>query len=239
VGRFELADGGTLFLDEVGELPMELQGKLLRVIQEGQFERVGEEATRKVDVRLIAATNRDLKREVREGRFREDLYFRLNVFPIESVALRDRLDDIPLLAAHFLERASQRLKLPRLRLTRGDVRALMSYDWPGNVRELENVIERAAIVATDGRLHFDLPRTARSAQPVEATSAARPPERPLTEEERRRLDYENTLRALRLCGGKVFGEGGAAQMLGVRPTTLASRIKAWGIDRRAYLSESG
>jgi PAS domain S-box-containing protein len=232
VGRFELADGGTLFLDEVGELPMELQGKLLRVIQEGQFERVGEAATRKVDVRLIAATNRDLRREVREGRFREDLYFRLNVFPIESVCLRDRREDIPQLAAHFLQRTAQRLNLPGLGLTQGDVQALQAYDWPGNVRELENVIERAAIIAGGGRLRFDLP--AAKARPRAARASAPAAERPLTEEERRQRVYEDTVAALRSCEGRVFGPRGAAHLLGLKPTTLASRLKAWGIDRRDY-----
>ena len=156
IGRFELADGGTLFLDEVGEIPLELQGKLLRVLQEGNFERVGEERTRAVDVRLIAATNRDLKQEVQRGRFREDLYFRLNVFPVESVPLRERREDIPLLAQHFLTRESKALK-SELRLSEGDARRLSRYDWPGNVRELQNVIERAAILAQNGRLRIDLP----------------------------------------------------------------------------------
>ena len=156
IGRFELADGGTLFLDEIGEIPLELQGKLLRVLQEGHFERVGEERTRAVDVRLIAATNRDLKQEVQRGRFREDLYFRLNVFPVESVPLRERREDIPLLAQHFLTRESKALK-SELRLSEGDARRLSRYDWPGNVRELQNVIERAAILAQNGRLRIDLP----------------------------------------------------------------------------------
>ncbi|HEY8333851.1 MAG TPA: sigma 54-interacting transcriptional regulator, partial [Tardiphaga sp.] len=154
IGRFELADGGTLFLDEVGEIPLELQGKLLRVLQEGNFERVGEERTRAVDVRVIAATNRNLKQEVARGKFREDLYFRLNVFPVESVPLRERREDIPLLAQHFL--MSEKLKSD-LRLSEGDARKLTRYDWPGNVRELQNVIERAAILAQNGRLRIDLP----------------------------------------------------------------------------------
>lgn len=237
VGRFELADGGTLFLDEISEMPMELQSKLLRVIQEGQFERLGEERTRKVDVRLIAATNRDLAQEVEEGRFREDLYFRLNVFPIQSVPLRDRIEDIPMLATHFLGRVGQRLNLPNLRLTHGNIRRLIAYDWPGNVRELENVIERAAILARDGRLRFDLPEPGRAAGQMARGRRERPEpatgEFPvLTEDLRRRRDRENILEALRLSGGKVFGPGGAADLLGVKPTTLASRIKALGIDKR-------
>jgi formate hydrogenlyase transcriptional activator len=228
VGRFELADGGTLFLDEVGEIPLELQGKLLRVLQEGQFERVGEERTRNVDVRVIAATNRDLKQEVRLGRFREDLYFRLNVVPIESVPLRERRDDIPLLASHFLRGTSRKLKTSDLRFTEGDIRRLERYAWPGNVRELENVIERAAILARQGRLRLDLPDGA----PVPARSQIAEPagrDSLLTEAERRDRDRRNILAALQASGGKIFGPGGAAERLDVKPTTLASRIKALGI----------
>ena len=229
VGRFELADGGTLFLDEVGEIPPELQGKLLRVLQEGQFERVGEERTRKVDVRVIAATNRDLKQEVRLGRFREDLYFRLNVVPIESVALRERREDIPLLAQHFLQGANRKLKTDHLRLTEGDVRRLMQYDWPGNVRELENVIERAAILVRDGRLRIVLPES--SSAPQDHAAPVSDQTRPalLTEEERRARDRANIIAALQACNGKIFGPGGAAELLDVKPTTLASRIKALNI----------
>jgi PAS domain S-box-containing protein len=223
VGRFELADGGTLFLDEIGEMPIELQGKLLRVLEEKNFERVGEQHTRTVDVRVIAATSGDLKQEVRRGRFREDLYFRLDVFPIESAPLRERRDDIPLLAAHFVE--GERRKLKReLRLTEGDVRRLMQYDWPGNVRELENVIERAAILARHARLRIDLPNTKLATPSAQASSS-----RLLTDEERRERDRANILAALESCGGKVFGRGGAAELLDVKPTTLASRIKALGI----------
>lgn len=157
IGRFELADGGSLFLDEVGEIPLELQSKLLRVLQEGQFERVGEERTRAVDVRVIAATNRDLEAEVRRGRFREDLYFRLNVFPIRSAPLRERREDIPLLAMHFLRGPGRKPRADGLVLTEGDVQKLVRYDWPGNVRELENVMERAVILARNDRVRIDLP----------------------------------------------------------------------------------
>jgi formate hydrogenlyase transcriptional activator len=223
VGRFELADGGTLFLDEVGETPIELQGKLLRVLEENHFERVGDERTRTVDVRVIAATSRDLKQEVRRGRFREDLYFRLEVFPIESAPLRERRDDIPLLAAHFV--AGERRKLKRdLRLTEGDVRRLMQYDWPGNVRELENVIERAALLARHARLRIDFPHVKHAAATSQTSTG-----RLLTDDERRERDRANILAALESCGGKVFGRGGAAELLDVKPTTLASRIKALGI----------
>ncbi|MFN4166350.1 MAG: sigma 54-interacting transcriptional regulator [Ferrovibrio sp.] len=237
IGRFELADGGTLFLDEVGEIPLELQGKLLRVLQEGQFERVGEERTRHVDVRVIAATNRDLKSEVRRGGFREDLYFRLNVVPIESVSLRERREDIPLLAAHFLRGASRKLKTGGLRLTEGDARRLSHYDWPGNVRELENVIERAAILARDGRLRIELPEAQTAHRPVPAMSEANGGL--LTDEDRRERDRANIRAALAACGGKLFGADGAAALLGVKPTTLASRIKALGISRAAFAEKAG
>ena len=238
IGRFELADGGTLFLDEVGEIPLELQGKLLRVLQEGQFERVGEEHTRHVDVRVIAATNRDLKSEVRKGRFREDLYFRLNVVPIESVPLRERRADIPLLAAHFLRGTGRKLKTEGLRLSEGDMRRLADYDWPGNVRELENMIERAAILARDGRLRIELPDSARppSAGPAVADTAA---PTLLTDADRRDRDRANITAALQSCGGRIFGPGGAAALLGVKPTTLASRIKVLGIGKTALAETAG
>ncbi|MEQ4598332.1 MAG: sigma 54-interacting transcriptional regulator [Methylobacteriaceae bacterium] len=230
IGRFELADGGTLFLDEVGEIPLDLQGKLLRVLQERQFERVGEERTRAVDIRLIAATNRDLKEEVRRGRFREDLYFRLNVFPLTSAPLRERREDVPLIAQHVLKAAARRLNRTDLRLTEADARRLSRYDWPGNVRELENVIERAAILAERGRLRLDLPE-ARSAGPV-MPAPERPADlgRPLSEEERRARARSEIEAALHISGGKVFGAGGAAELLGLKPTTLRSRMKVLGIE---------
>ncbi len=229
VGRFELADGGTLFLDEVGEIPIELQSKLLRVLQEGQFERVGEERTRKVDVRIVAATNRNLRAEVERGQFRQDLYFRLNVFPIESPPLRERPEDIPLLAAHFLRDASRKLDVGEATLSEGEARRLTAYHWPGNVRELQNVIERAAILARNGRIRIDLPMAepcAGSALPGSAAATAAPVE---TERERRERERTNILAALEQAGGKVSGAGGAAELLGLRPTTLASRIKTLGI----------
>ncbi|MFC5552714.1 sigma 54-interacting transcriptional regulator [Methylobacterium iners] len=232
VGRFELADGGTLFLDEVGEIPLDLQGKLLRVLQERQFERIGEERTRAVDVRLVAATNRDLKSEVKRGRFREDLYFRLNVFPINAAPLRERPEDIPLIAQHFVRNVARRLNLPELRLTEGDVRRLTRYDWPGNVRELENIIERAAILAVRGRLRFDLPEPEASATVEPARPAALVPTAPPTEAERRARDRADIAAALAISNGRVFGPGGAAEILGLKPTTLASRIKALGLRRR-------
>lgn len=230
VGRFELADGGTLFLDEVGEIPIELQGKLLRILQEGQFERVGEERTRRVDVRIIAATNKDLRREVDARRFREDLYFRLDVFPIASTPLRDRPDDIPLLAMHFLEGARRKLKVEGLTLSEGDVARLLAYGWPGNVRELQNVIERATILARNGRLVIDLPssKPRSPAVPAEASMNTLI----MTEAERVHRDRQAILTALSMTGWQVSGKLGAAELLGIRPTTLASRMKALGIVRR-------
>ena len=226
VGRFELSDGGTLFLDEVGEIPLELQGKLLRVLQDQQFERVGENRTRAVDVRVIAATNRDLKSEIQARTFREDLYFRLNVFPIESVPLRKRLEDIPILAQEFLNRACQKFNRPTLVLRERDVETLKAYHWPGNVRELENVIERQVITA-DGRLDLDL--LGQDSAPL-APATSTPPARHfsedlLTEQDLRELEKKNLLRALQISGGRVFGEDGAAALLGVKPTTLTSRLK--------------
>lgn len=229
VGRFELADGGTLFLDEIGEIPLDLQSKLLRVLQEGQFERVGEERTRKVDVRIVAATNRNLHEEVQAKRFREDLYFRLNVFPIQSPALRDRQVDIAPLAMHFINEIGKRLKLPGRRLRSVDMARLQRYPWPGNIRELQNVIERALITAQDNNLNIDLPDDV-GLKTLPHQVAAQVSARILTDEQIRALERDNTIAALRACQGKLFGENGAAQLLGIKPTTLASRLKRLQID---------
>lgn len=233
-GRFEAADGGTLFLDEVGEIPLELQSKLLRVLQEGHYERVGDTRTRKVNVRIIAATNRDLKQAVEEKAFREDLYYRLNVFPIEVAPLRSRKEDIPLLANHFLGLAAQRLKRPPPRLTEADIRDLQRYDWPGNIRELQNVIERAVILSRADVVQFDLPHE--GMKPVERAPMAisgplTPGNTVLTEKEMRELERENIRAALSRAGGKVYGPGGAAEMLGIKATTLIARMKKMGIPR--------
>ena len=232
VGRFELADGGTLFLDEVGEIPLELQGKLLRVLQEGTFERVGETRTRQVTVRVVAATNRDLRREVAEGRFREDLYYRLAVFPIELPPLRDRRADIGVLAAHFLAIAERKLGRKGLRLTNRDVQALERHSWPGNVRELASVIERAAILARDGRLALDavLARAHTAPAPAPSLPASEPTAAIETERERKLRERASIEAALAACGGRVYGPAGAAALLGVPPTTLASRIRALGLS---------
>ena len=232
-GRFELADGGTIFLDEVGEIPLELQSKLLRVLQEGQFERVGEERTRTVDVRVIAATNRDLTADIDAKNFREDLFFRLNVFPIEAVPLRDRSEDIPLLARHFIELICRRLNRPVPRLTNENVKQLQGYHWPGNIRELQNVIERAIIVSNGKRLEFSLPRTNVETDTIYNGRATEVEEQtqPYDETERLARDRANILVALRVTNGKISGDGGAAALLGIKPTTLASRMKALGVEK--------
>ena len=231
-GRFELADGGTIFLDEVGEIPLELQSKLLRVLQEGQIERVGEEKTRTIDVRVVAATNRDLKADIETKRFREDLFFRLNVFPIEAVPLRDRIDDIPLLAAHFISLARRRLNRPEPNLTQANLKQLQAYHWPGNIRELQNVIERAIIVSKGNRLQFNLPGDNVATDIASVESAGNDTETfPFTETERLARDRANILAALRLTHGKISGEDGAAELLGIKSTTLASRMKSLGVEK--------
>lgn len=227
-GRFELADGGTLFLDEVGEIPLDLQAKLLRVLQEGELERVGDERTRRVDVRVISATNRKLRDESEAGRFRQDLYYRLSVFPIELPPLRNRVEDIPLLAEQFLERLTRKLGRRRPRLTLANVQQLQTYDWPGNVRELQHVLERASIGAIDGRLRLELP--SEQTQRPAANTAADPSERILTAAELRDFEANNLRAALRATAGRIYGPDGAAERLGMKPTTLASRIKALGIS---------
>ena len=233
VGRFQLADGGTLFLDEIGELELGLQAKLLRVVQEGKFERVGEERSREVDVRLIAATNKDLQQAVQEDEFREDLFFRLNVFPINCLPLRQRTSDIPILAEHWLETMCSRLNMPKPQLTRANVNMLRAYPWPGNIRELQNVIERAVILSNKGKLKFDLPI---NAQQKPASSAAgneksNDKNNPiLTQKELNTIERENMARALKACNGIVSGENGVAKLLGLKPTTVYSRLKSWGLD---------
>ncbi|HSR50278.1 MAG TPA: sigma 54-interacting transcriptional regulator, partial [Acidobacteriota bacterium] len=231
VGRFGLADGGTVFLDEVGEIPAELQSKLLRVLQEGQYERVGEERSRKTDARVIAATNRDLRREVENRNFREDLYYRLNVFPVEVPPLRRRPEDIPALTAHFVRRLCRKLNRPEPRLTQALLMRLQNYDWSGNVRELQNVVERALITSRGERLQVDLSEGSQSGSELHSASAAE--DSVLTEAEMRRLEKENLRRALSRTRWKVYGTGGAAELLGVKPTTLVSRIKRLGLERRS------
>ncbi len=233
VGRFEAAQGGTLFLDEIGEVPLDLQSKLLRALQEKQYERVGDERTKRADVRIIAATNRDLKHEVEAGRFRQDLYYRLSVFPVEVAPLRERREDIPQLAKYFVGLLAKELKCPKPRLTQAGVDSLQDYDWPGNVRELRNVIERAIIVAGGKALDFDLPMAKvapMASVPVFETSDPAQPEF-LTEPEILRRERDNLRTVLRKTGWKIKGAQGAAELLGVKPTTLISRIKKMGLKR--------
>jgi transcriptional regulator with GAF, ATPase, and Fis domain len=237
IGRFELADGGTLFLDEVGEIPLELQSKLLRVLQEGTFERVGEDRTRRVNVRVVAATNRDLEREIEARTFREDLYYRLAVFPIRLPPLRERREDIGPLAGHFLAQTALKMGKRSLRLTNNDVQTLERYDWPGNVRELASAVERAVILSRGQRLVFDA-LVLRAGHGASLRSAPRTevPESSGTDFEtaadRRRRDRRSIENALAKSGGKLYGRGGAAEMLGIPATTLASRMKVLGIRRR-------
>jgi transcriptional regulator with GAF, ATPase, and Fis domain len=234
-GRFSLADGGTIFLDEIGELPFDLQGKLLRVLQEGEFEPVGSSRTQHVNVRVLAATNRDLQKEVQEGKFREDLYYRLNVFPIHLPPLRERGEDVLLLANTFVQHFAQRMGRAVAPLSADALRRLTAYHWPGNVRELQNVMERAVITAKNGQLNLD-----RAIPDVEEKSTS-PPEifqqqsSPCirTTQELQDFERQNILLALKQTGWKVSGETGAAKLLGMNSSTLASRIKALGITRKS------
>jgi PAS domain S-box-containing protein len=229
-GRFTLADGGTIFLDEVGELPLELQGKLLRVLQEGEFEPVGSSRTRKVDVRVIAATNRDLYKATGEGRFREDLYYRLAVFPVTLPPLRERGDDVIVLAEELAAQFARRMGRRIEPLTPGLAARLRAYAWPGNVRELQNVVERAVITARDGHLNLEraLPASGPDLPPAAAADAGAPV---LTAEDMARIERENIVRALERTEWRVAGDAGAARLLGVAPSTLSSRMKALGVRR--------
>jgi PAS domain S-box-containing protein len=235
-GRFELADRGTIFLDEIGELSLDLQAKILRVLQEGEFAPVGSSQTKKVDVRVIAATNRDLNQTVRDGSFREDLYYRLNVFPIEVPPLRKRSNDIILLASAFAAKFSQRLGRKIEPLSDEYKRRLMAYSWPGNVRELQNVIERAVITARDGRLNLDraLPDAGGQTIPERRPAEQTTPEasnRILRIRDLQQLERQNILRALESTAWRVAGKDGAAALLGMNPSTLNSRIRALRIQR--------
>jgi PAS domain S-box-containing protein len=228
-GRFTLADGGTIFLDEVAELPLELQGKLLRVLQEGEFEPVGSSRTRKVDVRVVAATNRDLRRAVADGKFREDLYYRLSVFPLTVPPLRERGADVLLLAESFARQFAARTGQRLAPIGPEAAASLRGYGWPGNVRELQNVVERAVITAREGKLDFG------RALPTSATGEAMAPlpeaSGVLTARDLARLERENLRRALEATDWQIAGEGGAAKLLGLAPSTLASRVKALRLRR--------
>lgn len=231
IGRFQLADSGTIFLDEVSEIPLELQGKLLRVLQESEFERVGDDVTRSVDVRVIAATNHDLEQLMVDGDFREDLFYRLSVFPVDVPPLRDRGDDVVQLAQHFLEQTCKDFGREILTLTRAQTANLRDYDWPGNVRELKNVIERAVILSQGKVLRLDLsmPGFGVESSPQVDTEARN--DEVLTDKEMKDFQRSNLIQALEQTNWRVSGPGGAAELLGVRPTTLADRVRAYKIKR--------
>ena len=234
IGRFQLADGGTIFLDEIGEIPMELQGKLLRVLQESEFERVGDDVTRSVDVRVIVATNRNLEKLIVDGEFREDLFYRLSVFPVDVPPLRERGDDVVQLAQHFLEQTCKDFGRDAMTLTRTQAATLKAYDWPGNVRELKNVIERAVILSPGKVLRLDLSMPGVHPEDSPALQGKAEPDDVLTEKDMRELQKMNMLRALRQANWKVSGKGGAAELLGVKPTTLADRIRTFKIKRPSH-----
>jgi transcriptional regulator with GAF, ATPase, and Fis domain len=225
IGKFELASGSTIFLDEVGELPLELQSKLLRVLQEKEFERLGSNKVIRTDVRILAATNRNLEREVAAGRFRQDLYFRLNVFPLTLPPLRERKEDIPLLAVHFLQKISKKLGKSVTSISAAAIKDMQAYAWPGNVRELEHLIERAAITATNGIIkELPLPQAGNQATLILVAGQRL---KTLAENER-----ELIIQALESCGGRVRGKGGAAEILDIEPNTLDWRMKKLGIVKK-------
>ncbi|MDR0827680.1 MAG: sigma 54-interacting transcriptional regulator [Desulfovibrio sp.] len=232
IGYFQAADSGTLFLDEVAEIPVYLQSKLLRVLQEGEYRRIGADSVHKVNVRIIAATNKNLRAAIQNGSFREDLYYRLHVFPIEVPTLKERNSDIPLLAEHFLTLSAQKMNMPVVRLSDAQMRVLMDYDWPGNIRELRNIIERMVITRKPDQVLYELTSsslTPRSGAWIE--KALLPKQGILTEKALRELEKNNMQEALRQANWKVYGSRGAAKLLGLNPTTLISRLKKLGIYR--------
>jgi transcriptional regulator with GAF, ATPase, and Fis domain len=214
-----------------------MQAKLLRVLQEQELERLGDTRSRKIDVRIVAASNRDLKQEVDAGRFRQDLYYRLSVFPIELPPLRERRDDIPPLVAHFVKQTARRMNRPAPRVTQATMSQLTSHEWPGNVRELQNAIERAVILAQGSSLQFDWLQAPNTPPAVLATPADTPAV--LTRGELKRRERENLRAALAQAGGKVFGPSGAAALLGMKPTTVISRIKSLGLERNKPTGKLG
>jgi formate hydrogenlyase transcriptional activator len=225
IGRLELADGGSLFLDEVGEIPLELQPKLLRVLQDQEFERLGSTRTIRVNVRLVAATNRDLVRSVAEHQFRNDLFYRLNVFPIHIPPLRERPEDIPLLVRYFVRKFAQRMDRHIETIPKETMAALIKWHWPGNIRELENLMERSVILSTGRALHVP---------PLEQLQNT--PDSPIQPDERlSSVEREHIIRVLRESGGAISGRDGAAHRLGVKRTTLQSKMQRLGITREEYL----
>lgn len=234
IGRMQLADGGTLFLDEVGEIPLDQQAKLLRVLQESAFEAVGDERTIHVDVRIVAATNVDLMQQVKEGRFREDLYYRLSVFPIDIPSLNERLDDVAPLAQHFITLFCQQMGRETLNLSHRDLHYLKNHHWPGNIRELKNVIERAVILSTGQKLLLELALPDVSKQPIvekDILDTSTPDL--MTDADIRALERANTVTALEQSQWKVSGDKGAAKLLGIKPSTLAYRISNFNIKKKA------
>jgi transcriptional regulator with GAF, ATPase, and Fis domain len=233
-GRFLLADKGTIFLDEVGELPLDVQAKLLRVIQEGEFQPVGSNRTIKVDIRLIAATNRDLAAEVKKGNFREDLYFRLNVFFISIPPLRERGNDIVILAESFLDRFSRKLGKKKILLTEKDKQRLLWYSWPGNIRELQNLMERGVITSSNGKLNIDSllheNKSRTASDPANEKKSGS--EKILSLDSIRELEKQTIIKALEQCNWKISGPNGAAKVLNIPTSTLTSKIKAFAINRR-------
>jgi len=228
-GRFALADNGSIFLDEIGELSLDLQSKLLRVLQEGEFEPVGSSKTKKVNVRIIAATNRNLMNMVQEGKFREDLYYRLCVFPIQLPPLRERGDDCILIANSFLAKFSKKFGKQLSPLSPSEEQIIRSYAWPGNIRELQNIIERSAILSQDQtkvRIHLN----GASNDPMETPTSASHPV--MTVAEMEEMERTNIRKALETCDWKVSGKGSASELLGMKPTTLSSRLKALGISKK-------
>ena len=223
IGRFELANGGTIFLDEIGEMPMELQCKLLRVVQDGEFERLGSSRTIKTDVRIIAATNRNLEGAIRSGRFREDLYYRLNVFPITMPALRERKDDIPLLVNHFIAKFNKKIGKQIDCVSKDTLDYLQDYNWPGNVRELESIVERA-VITSQGRSLQVLDRLA------SAATVAEPQD--LDIKALAELEHDYILQVLKKTGWRIEGKNGAAGILGINASTLRARIRKFGIVRQ-------
>jgi transcriptional regulator with GAF, ATPase, and Fis domain len=223
IGKFEQANGGTIFLDEIGELTVDLQVKLLRVLQEQEIERIGGKGPIKIDVRIIAATNRDLEQEMEEGRFRLDLYYRLFVFPIEIPSLRERIDDIPVLADHFVAYYAKKYNKPVTGISREVVDQMLDYPWPGNVRELEHFIERSILMAK-GTVITEAKLQKRTAGKINTDHAADNRIKTIEENER---DY--IISVLKKCNGRIRGAGGAAEVMGLPPTTLHSKMKKLGI----------
>jgi transcriptional regulator with GAF, ATPase, and Fis domain len=222
-----------VFLDEVGEIPLDLQGKLLRALQEREFERVGDEHTIRVDVRVVAATNRELEAEVAAGRFREDLYYRLGVFPIQVPPLRDRRDDIGSLAEHFLSRACVNLGREPMRLSKQQVQQLMHHDWPGNIRELRNIIERAVILSNGSRARLDLAMPGKVSPQIDQSEDSITEETLgfMTDKQMREREKANLVAVLKHTGWKVWGSQGAADLLGIKPSTLTYRMKVLGVEK--------